>query len=197
VALSKKPFGSRPWSCSKKVEAKPRWRGSWASRAWRSAVWPHDAAAAACVLWAPRKRGRRFAAKDQAMVRRLVVDRTPDQFKMPFYLWIREAVDLLIEQRTGLKFSVWRVGRFEVPPISWFERFRFPAALRSVGVTRLPRYYGGSDCCRRSFDLLHRQLSHFHGVLLPIHTPTNHVSPRGHRALPWDAPLSAACRGTP
>jgi transposase len=64
---------------------------------------------------APRKRGRpagrRLAAKDQAMVRHLVVDRTPDQLKMPFYLWTRAAVGLLIEQRTGLKLSVWSVGR--------------------------------------------------------------------------------------
>jgi predicted transcriptional regulator len=41
----------------------------------------------------PRKRGRpagrRLATKDQAMVRRLVVDRTPDQLKMPFIKLLR------------------------------------------------------------------------------------------------------------
>jgi transposase len=47
-----------------------------------------------------------------AQVVRAVEDRTPDQFKMPFFLWTREAVVELIERRYGLRLSVWTVGRY-------------------------------------------------------------------------------------
>lgn len=47
-----------------------------------------------------------------AQVVRAVVDRHPDQLKLPFYLWTREAVAELIEQRFGIRLSVWTVGRY-------------------------------------------------------------------------------------
>lgn len=47
-----------------------------------------------------------------AQVARIVVDRHPDQMKLPFYLWTREAVGQLIERRFGIRLSVWTVGRY-------------------------------------------------------------------------------------
>jgi hypothetical protein len=39
------------------------------------------------------------------------MDHCPDQLKLPFALWTREAVRELIVRRTGLDLSVWTVGR--------------------------------------------------------------------------------------
>jgi transposase len=67
---------------------------------------------AALVL---KKRGRkpepRLKGKEAAAVQALITDRCPDQLKLPFALWTREAVGQLIEQRCGLRLSVWTVGR--------------------------------------------------------------------------------------
>jgi transposase len=46
------------------------------------------------------------------LVVRTITDRTPDQLKMPFVLWTREAVGALIEERFGVTVSVWTVGRW-------------------------------------------------------------------------------------
>jgi transposase len=37
--------------------------------------------------------------------------RCPDQLKLPFYLWTRQAVVELIDRRYGVRLSVWTVGR--------------------------------------------------------------------------------------
>src|SRR5665811_796506 len=51
--------------------------------------------------------------KDQAHeVRRLVRDRLPDQLKLPFGLWTREAVQQLISRKYGVELSRWQVGRY-------------------------------------------------------------------------------------
>ena len=47
-----------------------------------------------------------------AQIARTVVDRYPEQLKLPFYLWTREAVAELIKQRFGITLSIWRVGRY-------------------------------------------------------------------------------------
>ena len=57
------------------------------------------------------KRGRRpgeqklLSAQQEAKTRRLIADRCPDQLKLPFALWTREAVAALIERETGLRLS--------------------------------------------------------------------------------------------
>ena len=43
---------------------------------------------------------------------RLITDRCPDQVKLPFVLWTREAVRDLIARRCGVRLSVWTVGRY-------------------------------------------------------------------------------------
>jgi transposase len=47
-----------------------------------------------------------------AQIAKTVVDHHPEQLKLPFYLWTREAVSLLIQRRFGIKLSVWTVGRY-------------------------------------------------------------------------------------
>lgn len=63
-----------------------------------------------------RPRGRpsaiRLAPYQAATIVRKIVDRTPEQLKLPFVLWTREAVRDLIAQRFGIRLSVWTVGRY-------------------------------------------------------------------------------------
>ncbi|MFQ5745488.1 MAG: IS630 family transposase [Acidobacteriota bacterium] len=65
---------------------------------------------------AARRRGRlpeiRLKPYQAATICRLITDRCPDQLKMPFYLWTREAVRELITRRFGVRLSVWTVGRY-------------------------------------------------------------------------------------
>jgi transposase len=58
-----------------------------------------------------RPLGGRLNAKQERRICRLLTDRCPDQLKLPFYLWTREAVGHLIMQRLGVSLSVWTVGR--------------------------------------------------------------------------------------
>jgi transposase len=47
-----------------------------------------------------------------ATIVNLITDRHPDQVKLTFYLWTRQAVGQLIEQRFGIRYSVYQVGRY-------------------------------------------------------------------------------------
>jgi transposase len=42
----------------------------------------------------------------------LISDRCPDQLKLPFVLWTREALAELLARRFGVKVSVWTAGRY-------------------------------------------------------------------------------------
>lgn len=63
-----------------------------------------------------QRRGRppitRLAPHQAALVVRLIVGRCPDQLRLPFALWTREAVQHLLQERCGLAVSVWTVGRY-------------------------------------------------------------------------------------
>jgi len=59
-----------------------------------------------------RPPGKRLQPWQCAQIARVLIDRHPDQLKMPFYLWTREAVGQLIEKRFGVELSVWTVGRY-------------------------------------------------------------------------------------
>jgi len=58
------------------------------------------------------RRGRRpgeqkaLSPRQEAMIRRLIVEKCPDQLKLPFALWTRAAVGQLIERRTGIRLSL-------------------------------------------------------------------------------------------
>lgn len=63
-----------------------------------------------------RKRGPKphslLAGHQAATVVRIIEDRCPDQLRLPFALWTREAVQQLIARRYGISVSVWTVGRY-------------------------------------------------------------------------------------
>jgi transposase len=64
-----------------------------------------------------KRRGRRAGAgrldaKQAARIRALVIGKMPDQLKLPFYLWTREAVARLIEREYGVRVSLTTVGRY-------------------------------------------------------------------------------------
>jgi len=64
-----------------------------------------------------RKRGRPagkgpLKGWQAAMIVRLITDRTPEQLRLPFVLWTREAVQELIASKCHVCVSVWTVGRY-------------------------------------------------------------------------------------
>ena len=63
-----------------------------------------------------RKKGRPAGGKllpwQAAQIAKAVMDHYPEQLKLPFFLWTREAVALLIKRRFGVQLSVWTVGRY-------------------------------------------------------------------------------------
>lgn len=59
-----------------------------------------------------RKPGIQLTPGQARVIKRRVMDRCPDQLKLPFALWTREAVGELIRRQFGLKLSVWTVGRY-------------------------------------------------------------------------------------
>lgn len=59
-----------------------------------------------------RPRGGALLPWQAAQTVKRITDRTPEQFKLPFYLWTREAVAQLIEKRFKIRLSLWTVGRY-------------------------------------------------------------------------------------
>jgi transposase len=54
-----------------------------------------------------------FLKPEQAeRIRRLLIDRTPDQLKMAYALWTRQAVRELIVNETGVELAIRRVGEY-------------------------------------------------------------------------------------
>lgn len=56
--------------------------------------------------------GRKINGQQAAEVRRLIKDKLPDQLKLSYGLWTREAVQQLILDRYGIELSRWQVGRY-------------------------------------------------------------------------------------
>lgn len=59
-----------------------------------------------------RPKGGKLLPWQAAQTAKMITDHHPEQLKLPFYLWTREAVARLIEQRFGIRFSIWTVGRY-------------------------------------------------------------------------------------
>lgn len=56
--------------------------------------------------------GKKLKGKEAAEVRRLIKDKCPDQLKLAYGLWTREAVGTLIKERYGVELSRWQIGRY-------------------------------------------------------------------------------------
>lgn len=59
-----------------------------------------------------RPKGGSLLSQQAAHIVRLIVDHCPDQLRLPFALWTREAVGQLIKQKFGIQLSKWTVGRY-------------------------------------------------------------------------------------
>ena len=59
-----------------------------------------------------RPRRSRLKGHQAASTVRIITDHCPDQLKLPFALWTRDAVAELIEKRWGIRLSVWTIGRY-------------------------------------------------------------------------------------
>ena len=60
----------------------------------------------------PTGTGRTLTAAQEREVQRLIRDRTPDQLKMAYALWTRQAVAELIDDRFGIKLAVRTMGLY-------------------------------------------------------------------------------------
>jgi transposase len=80
-----------------------------AQRAYQAGGW-------AAVNVKPRGRavgeGRQLTAEQEAQIRRLICDKTPDQLKLGFALWNRQAVLQLIVDRLGIQLPIRTVGEY-------------------------------------------------------------------------------------
>lgn len=56
--------------------------------------------------------GGRLSKVQSRAIARLIVDRNPDQLKLPFVLWTRQAVQTLIARRYRVRISLATVGRY-------------------------------------------------------------------------------------
>ena len=78
--------------------------------------WCHAHAAEGTNALRSRKRGRpsepRLSREQRAQTMRWILGRCPDQLRLPFALWTREAVQQLLAQEFDLEVSVWTVGRY-------------------------------------------------------------------------------------
>lgn len=77
-------------------------------------VWKRDGLKALQPRTAGRKKesGMRLSKQQQKQIQRIIVDQCPDQLKMDFALWTREAVRCLIEIECGLKMPIRTVGEY-------------------------------------------------------------------------------------
>ncbi|MBK8800703.1 MAG: winged helix-turn-helix domain-containing protein [Fibrobacteres bacterium] len=50
--------------------------------------------------------------ENEKLIQSIILDRTPDQLKMPFALWTRSAVQELIERELGIHLSITCVGNY-------------------------------------------------------------------------------------
>jgi transposase len=78
--------------------------------------WKRAAEAGGSAALKSRRRGPqagpRLKGADEKQLRRAIRDDCPDQLRLPFALWTRQAVVELIRQRSGRVVSIWTAGRY-------------------------------------------------------------------------------------
>jgi len=80
--------------------------------------WMAGVAASGTRAVAAKLRGRRAGEagklnmRQAVRIKRLIVGKLPDQLRLPFYLWTREAVRSLIEREYGIRLSLSTVGNY-------------------------------------------------------------------------------------
>jgi transposase len=60
----------------------------------------------------PKGSGRKLYPHEEREIRKCLIDHCPDQLKLPFALWTRQAVQLLIQHRFGIEMTLVSVGRY-------------------------------------------------------------------------------------
>ena len=56
--------------------------------------------------------GRRLDVEQEQRIKAVLIDKTPDQLKMPYALWTRESVRELIRSRYGIELPIRTVGDY-------------------------------------------------------------------------------------
>ena len=64
------------------------------------------------ALGRPTGAGRSLSVEQEKQIKKLIADKTPDQLKMAYALWTREAVKQLIEQEFSIKLAIRTVGKY-------------------------------------------------------------------------------------
>ena len=80
-----------------------------AHKAFRRSGWT---AVKVCRSGRPKGSGSLLTAEQECEERRLIADRTPDQLKLSFALWTRQAVSELIEAVYGVRLTVRNTGKY-------------------------------------------------------------------------------------
>jgi len=60
----------------------------------------------------PAGKGRKLSVEEEREVKRCLIDKCPDQLKLPFALWTRSAVQMLVKDLYGIKMPVRTVGDY-------------------------------------------------------------------------------------
>lgn len=79
---------------------------------WMTAVEEGGAAALRARTRGPKPGSTMLAPYQAATVVRMITASCPDQLRLPFALWTREAVCALVKRRFGVEMSVWTAGRY-------------------------------------------------------------------------------------
>ena len=85
---------------------------------WSVVQWTKVHRANGVEALAPKRRGRRtgeagkLSIRQAQRIRGLIVGKMPEQLKLPFYLWTRAAVQLLIKREYAVRLSLTAVGGY-------------------------------------------------------------------------------------
>lgn len=60
----------------------------------------------------PKGSGRKLYPHEEAEIKRCLIDKCPDQLKLPFALWTRQAVQQLIKQKFSVNMTLQGIGKY-------------------------------------------------------------------------------------